>query len=185
MSAASGTAYVPLLVFRALMTAICGSTMLEHLHIRNVHIDHVGYYHALEESISSLKVNDLSLRFQSESTNGAGEALLEALSRNYRVQRVNCVLSRSGNSWFSDANQNQLDIYLDRNRKLAQWVKDPKLVPRELWSYAVTLAVKAGINSLFQSLIALSEHQIGLREKSRKRKLPAVDQDRASSVSQN
>jgi len=157
-------------VFQALMPAICRSTTLEHLHIGNIS---GGYYQALEEHVSLLKVKDFSISFRQEINGEEEDGLVEALSRNYLVLSVKCKrFGEENGDWLSAANQNRLEFYLDRNRKLAQWVSNPKLVPCELWSYAITLALKAGMNSLYQSLIAASGEGIGLRERGKTRKRP-------------
>jgi len=85
---------------------------------------------------------------------------------------VQCKKHESEENWLNEANQSRLELYLYRNRKLAQWIENPKLVPRDLWQYAIMLALEAGINSLYQSLLALSGHDIGLRQQGRKRKRP-------------
>lgn len=80
--------------------------------------------------------------------------MLNALKKNYTIQSLQGV-----------GLETEVELYLTRNHKLAAWTRDPKLVPPELWSYAVSLALKAGVDSLFQSLLALSGHQVGLPAK--------------------
>jgi len=63
-----------------------------------------------------------------------------------------------------------LDQCLERNKRLAKWVKNPRTVPPELWPEAVDLARKAGNNAFFQSLIALAGSDAFTSVGKRKRK---------------
>jgi len=56
------------------------------------------------------------------------ESFDETLKRNYIQSLEYFVLNA--------ASQGRLEMYLDRNLKLAQWVENPKLVPRDGWRYA-------------------------------------------------
>jgi len=172
----------PVGALRAVMVAISRSTGLERLLLQQIDRDEDGVVPALVEGIPLLKIDELVLWFTSNShheeeeeednaQNKQEEEFLDAFKSNYCLQSVQCKQDFNGQPWFSEANQARLEYYLDRNRKLAQWIANPKMVPRELWSYAIMLAMKAGANSLFQSLIALSEHGVGLK-KGRKRKRP-------------
>jgi len=121
-----------------------------------------------------LKVTEFNLRLSARMHDQEEDRLLEALKRNYIVQRVKCTRA----DWdgdlilFNEANQARLEFFLDRNRKLKQWMANPKLVPCELWSYAILLALEAGANALYQSLLSLSGQGVGLKKQGRKRKLP-------------
>jgi len=158
-------------VVRSLLTAVSNNTQLERLHIdwRDTDLDiiHADHSQALVNALPSFKIPELTLflfhGFQDE-------GILEALKRNYTAQSVHCKTYDGEDDWFNAADQARLDFFVNRNRQLAQWIKNPKLVPRELWSYAIMLALEAGINSLFQSLVALSGQGIGLPQQSRKRK---------------
>jgi len=164
------------IMFREVLIAATKSTRLEQVAINGIvfdpHAPPYGRFETLVDKIRSLKVAELKLDIVTESGMGAEELVLGALRRNYIVQRVECIEHESEDNWLSEANQSRLDFYLDRNRKLAEWVENPKLVPRELWQYAIMLALEAGINSLYQSLLALSGQVIGLRQQGRKRKRP-------------
>lgn len=161
---------IPIAVFRPLLTAMSRSTRLVRFSVGNIDWHEVGYVQALIEAIPLFKVEELTLTFDGRPREGQEESLLEALQRNYKIQRVRCKTSGGGRSCFTETSQSRLDFYLYRNKKLAQWVSNPKLVPCDLYSYAIRLAMKAGINSLYQSLLALSGQGIGLQQKKRKRK---------------
>ena len=74
---------------------------------------------------------------------------------------------------FTDDEENLLQLYFDRNERLAQWVDNPMTVPRLLWPEAIELALEAGEDTLFQSLLALSGHALGSMQGKRKRKRPS------------
>jgi len=172
----------PIETFRKLMSAVGSSSQLERLTIREIRTNDADHFRTLLDGIVRSKVTEVTLHFKDQRvlkterhrTEQDQCALLEAIQRNYIVQNVECK-PEYGRYWFSEANEAQLELYLDRNRKLAKWIKNPKLVPQELWPEAVMLALKAGANSLYQSLLALSGHGIGLRQGSRKRKRPEHD----------
>jgi len=169
---------IQIAVFRNVMTAVASNTRLQRLLIKSVNIYDAEYFQIVEETIQLFKGLELTLVFDyfladlTDQRAEEEERVIEALKRNYMVQSVDCRLP-DGSHRLSAASRSRLDHFLDRNRKLAQWVENPKLVPPELWSYATMLAMKAGINSLYQSLLALSEHGIGLQQRrGRKRKRP-------------
>lgn len=159
--------------FRSLVMAVGKSIRLNHLvlHCRCSII-----LRALAEAILSFKVAELCLFVRPLADNDEEEHLLmEAFKRNYSIQTVTCKhvsMADDETNWFSDDNQARLEFFLDRNRKLAQWTANPKLVPQELWTYALNLAKEAGVTSLFQSLLALSGQGFGLRQQGQKRKHP-------------
>jgi len=95
------------------------------------------------------------------------EALLEKLKGNYNLQEVKCTME-NGRSWFSDAYQVQLESYLHRNRKLAELIENPALVPRYRPKF-MDMVCKAGNKYLYHSLLALSEQEIGFSEVTRER----------------
>lgn len=166
-----GTYYtIPLDAFQTLLTASSKSVSLKRLRIRAIRTDvNSGYFDALLNAIPSLKVKDLCVTVLDESGEVEQEArLLEALKNNYSIQRCQCLrTSRVGNDsrpLFNNTNRARLEFYLHRNHKLAHWTKHPELVPRDLWTYAVNLALKAGINTLFESLMALSGQGVGLQD---------------------
>lgn len=167
---------IPIEVLQNLMTAVSRSTRLEHLSIRcndlryfrEEQIDHIT---TILDNIPSFKVNELTLRFDA-AFDVQDDRLLETLKRNFVVQNVRVLDYRVDINWFNPANQARLDFFLNRNRKLAAWTENPFLVPCELWQYAMMLALEAGINSLYQSLLSLSGQDIGLKMQGRKRRRP-------------
>jgi len=168
-------------IFQELRAAISRSTQLESLAIKNMYtsstMDQLANMcrrpapadvRALLESVRSFKVTGLALDFVGPWPDADKELVLGALQRNYRFQSIQCTYH--GRTLFNEAGQARLQVYVDRNRKLAQcWIKNPKLVPRELWPEAMELALKAGLDSLYQSLLVLSGHGIGHSSRKRKR----------------
>lgn len=162
----------PLRTLRAILVVASRSTRLERFIMQGINPQYDDILRALAEGIPLLKIEELELSFVSRclDENEQDERLvLEAFKRNYSLQSAQCTLGDE--NWFSEANQARLEFYLDRNRKLVQWTENPMLVPRDLWSYAIMLALKAGANSLYQSLLTLSDQGLGLK-RGRKRKRP-------------
>jgi len=147
----------PIAVFRTLMSAISRSTRLEHFIIGNIIMgEFEDHLRELENAIPLFRIKELTLDFLEESHEEEIESrLLRALKRNYVVQNVRCSWRGGKNNWLSETGQCRLNFYLNRNRKLAQWVENPKLVPRDLWPEAMKLAFLAGKESLYQSLLKL------------------------------
>lgn len=154
---------IPLPAFQALLTAATNSsTQLEHLIIERVPFSDDTYDQALKLAIPSLKIKEFTLLDWGSSTEEQTANLLEALNKNYVLQKVQGL-----------GLETQLELFLSRNRKLAEWTDNPMLVPRELWSFALSLALEAGVNSLYQNLLAFSGEGVGLQpEGVRKRKRP-------------
>jgi len=142
---------------------------LEHLIIRNVDPDMEHCYQALLYAIPSFKITKLTISFRKDVNENL---LLETLKKNYKVQNVYCESGQSEINCLSIVGQARLEFYLGRNRKLAQWVANPKTVPRLLWPEAMKLSLDAGEDSLYLSLQALSGHAIGIERGRRKRKCP-------------
>lgn len=156
----------------SVLTAVSKSTRLERLVMKSMdtiyHRDHI---ETLAYVIPLLKVDELSLWFDWRPEDEHERLLLEAFKRNFSFQSVKCNIAYN-QPWFSGASRVRLASYLARNHKLVQWLENPKLVPRDLWPLAMTLALKAGMNSLYLSLLALSGEGVGLRQRGRKRKRP-------------
>jgi len=163
---------MPLPAFQSLMTAASRCVQLQGLSVNfdsDPRDDSFG--DALFEGLPSFKITHLELQLLPDQKEG----LLRTHKNNYIFQSFHCTFNLRDSfalDIFDEADKALLEIYLNRNRRLAQWTKNPKLVPRELWSYALNLAVKAGINPLFQSLLALSGQDVGLRKQGRQRKRP-------------
>jgi len=142
------------------MAAVSSSTRLEHLDLHSIGSRERNGNHEQEvlDAVPSFKMKNLKLIFAHD--NGQA-ALLELLKRNYFIQNVECAVL-PGREYWNEANRMRLDFYLNRNRKLSQWMENPKLVPRDLWPEAMKLALEAGITSLYLSLLELSSEGIGL-----------------------
>lgn len=159
------------------MSAVSNSIELVYLTIRSIYPnEEPDHFRAIVEAIPSMETFEITLQFEEESTDELQSNLLESLKRNYFFLDIYVLCFANGptsaENWFNEANQSRLDFYLHRNKKLAEWTENPALVPSDLWPFAISLALKAGINSLFESLIALSGEGVGLRRKGRKRKRP-------------
>lgn len=175
---------IPVEVFRALMNGVANSTRLSRLELATFDVDEEleyldegeHYLWTVAEFLPSFSIEELHMKF--ERTPGREQAeldqdevrLLEAFKNNYSLQRVECTIGQQ--PWFNVANQARLEFYLERNLKLALWAQNPMLVPRELWSYGIMLALAAGKDSLYRSLLALSAQEVGLKQRGRKRKRP-------------
>ena len=67
-----------------------------------------------------------------------------------------------------------LEFYLDRNKRLAQWVATPDTIPDNLRPDALGLAMEAGEETLYRSLQAVLGNEIVSALGKRKRQ---VDED--------
>lgn len=149
--------------FHALLTDVTKSTRLEQFVFG---VDESAgnwseYYRIFTGFIPSFKVKEITLQAEYDSFGGDDEQLLfDAFKDNYSIETVNY-------TWGTDNEEyaRRLPFFLDRNRKLALWTKNPTLVPRDLWAYAMELALKAGHHALYRSLLALSGEGIGLPRK--------------------
>jgi len=149
-------------MFRTLLTAAASKrTSLERLVIRNIggerRSNNGDNFDALEAAIPSLKVKELVVILVEEPDEEREKRLIEAIKRNYTIQSMQCTRTDNaeedeyGYPLFTDANQARLNFFLNRNQKLAQWIENPKLVPRELWHRVIfwqgmldsTLCIKA------------------------------------------
>lgn len=72
-----------------------------------------------------------------------------------QLLKHNLSLQLASISNFDDDDNDTLQPYLDRNKRLAGWIENPASVPRHLWPEALKLAMVAGKNALFQSLLAI------------------------------
>jgi len=155
---------IHIVTFRALLTAAANSPTLEHLVVRIIHANKANCFQALHEAFPSLKTKDITLEHR-DKIQDKEERLFEAVKRNYIVQSLH-----ANNFLLAPINLALISTYLDRNCKLAEWVKNPKMVPRDLWQYAIMLALEAGMNYLYQGLLAISGEGIGLHQQGQKRK---------------
>jgi len=105
--------------FRDLMEAVTNSAHLESLVIEYVAEDEL--LDLLVEAIPLLKVKELAvLSLMGRADDEDKESMLEAVKGNFCIQKMVCTLEHSGDPWFSDAQQAQLELYLNRNRKRGQ-----------------------------------------------------------------
>lgn len=52
----------------------------------------------------------------------------------------------------------------ERNQRVVEWVENPATIRRDVWPEALKLAERAGPDTLFKNLIALSRSGIGLKQ---------------------
>jgi len=114
---------------------------------------------ALVESLPVLKIKKFSLGDE----NAPNQFILQALQRNFSLESASI-------ESFDDDDNERLQFYLDRNKRLAQWADSPLTVPKLLWPDAVKLAMQAGESTLYQTLLTLSGYAIGSMQGKRKRK---------------
>lgn len=185
-----GSIHVPIPRYQSLLAAASRSVQLQRLCIGCEYVrfgsPHFNrYVDAILAAVQSFKGSELALNFSAQHRQDFKERLLEALKRNYSFQSIVFKFRTGSDVYgrdlyterrdvFTLASDAQLEFYLNRNRMLAQWTKNPKLVPHELWSYALDLALKAGIKPSFESLLALSGHGVGVRKQGRSRKRPSA-----------
>jgi len=96
--------------------------------------------------------------------------LLLAVKRNFSLRSFNAYGVDATTRVRKDIERAQVDFILNRNLRLAKWVENPELVPPLLWPEALGLALAAGKDDLYRSLLALSGHGVGLKRGSQKRK---------------
>lgn len=71
-----------------------------------------------------------------------------------------------------DEQRKRLEFYMDRNKRVSQWVEDPSAVSRKVWPEALQLADRKGHDSLFLAFRALAMSGVCESQKKRKRKRP-------------
>jgi len=125
---AATTATISMEAFQGLMTATSNSIRLEHFCIHCTNLNEDLFALALADALPSFKVKEIIVKMAGRSTSLTKARLLGALKRNYTVQSFHCKTFPQEDNWFDDADQARLEFYLNRNRQLAQWIKNPKLV---------------------------------------------------------
>jgi len=149
--------------FDALLNVASRSSSLKRLVLS--HVVEGEHMEALLERIPSLPITELDLDFHcedDEEMDGENEEkLLKTISKNFTIQSVYCAINTSYD-YFSEENETILERTLDRNRKLHQWLENPKSVPRQLWPYIVSLAQRAGRDIFFRSLKVLAGEGVAL-----------------------
>jgi len=166
----------PPIAFVRLLHAISRSK-LEHLRIRVVHARQD--FELLLSALPNFKLKELELVIIYNGPN-MKQDLLEALKNNYSLRSVkggtaNFTFNTDDEieELFNDDDKRRLAFFAERNARLDAWTENPSLVPRDLWPYALDLAVKAGRESLFCSLrSALGFDALQAKQGKRTRKRP-------------
>jgi len=148
-----------ILTFRAFLDAVSKSKLVR-LHVRSIE----GWlqFEALTICIPAMKVQDLVLAFFHVGHN-AKQELLQAIKRNFSLRSLEAKFYHR--DAFDDNDKERLNFFFNRNERLAQWVENPSTVPRHLWPEALKLAMEAGKDTLFRSLLVLSGSSIGIKRK--------------------
>jgi len=134
-------------------------------------------FRALIRIIPQLRTRRLRIKFQLDLTvEDRMPRFVEALEHNYNIRQVEATMEDEGGTVHNvllpgTAESVQLRRCLDRNSRLAAWVDNPSLVPKELWTQALILARAAGKESLWQSLLLVAPEMASGRRK-RKRERP-------------
>ena len=137
-------------------------------------IDNVQRFTTLTDAIPSMKIRELHIQFGGYRSNDLDhrmkQTLREAFKDNYSLQSVKYRFGDDDNDPFdSSVDDDKLKFYLERNVRLAQWVENPATVPKHLWKEAVTLATKAGPETLFRLLRKIAPEVLPVRGRKRKR----------------
>jgi len=164
---------IPVTQFKNLLQAIEKSN-LERFQIGSIRTPH--HLQALAQSIPSMKLEELEVavieeqEFDRETTK---QDLLHGVKNNFSLRAVKFE-SRIGEfDWFGSAEDKQtLAFCANRNKRLDQWVNNPKTVERKVWPEALNLAESAGPNALFRGLRTVLESDYGSVPGGRKRKRP-------------
>ena len=92
--------------------------------------------------------------------------LVTAFKTNFVATSVKYAGGITGDS-LTEANQSCLESYLLRNRRLAEWLKNPTLIPSKLLPEAIALVQKVGGEALFLTLRALLAGNMGPKQRGR------------------
>jgi len=135
---------------------------------------------SLTNIIPAMKVEDFEITVVSSLNNRTTkDALLEAIGDNFCLRTVvgkvksDNSIDRDRADLFGEVDKQRLKFYAERNQLVVEWVENPITVHRDVWPEALTLTERAGPDTLFQSLRALSGSGIGLTHGKRKRKRAA------------
>jgi len=131
---------------------------------------------SLTNNIPEMKLKDFEVVVRTNlNSPTTKEALLEAVRNNFCLRSVvgkvrDFHLDHSHHQdLFDEGDKQRLEFYFDRNQQVVKWVKNPATVRRVVWPEALKLAERAGPNTLFQNMRALSGVGIGLKKGKRKR----------------
>jgi len=144
---------IPNAAFETVLTA-AASSKLEHL---DLEIPSEEYFLVVITSIPLLKVKELVVlciqggRYDRQDTGRVQHSLLRAIRHNYSLRSLQATVGGSS-AFVDDQDEQRLGFYMERNKRLAQWVENPDSVPRSLWFEALHVAMAAGEDKLLRSL---------------------------------
>ena len=145
--------------YSRLVNAIAQSKHLEHLMIgKTFAYSERGLLPILVKSIPIMKVQTFSFDFGKE----VETELLTAFKTNFIATSVQFT-----GDGLTEANQSCLESYLFRNRRLAEWLENPSLIPSKLLPEAIALVQKVGGEALFLTLRALLAGNMGPKQRGR------------------
>ena len=155
--------------FGALLSVV-GRSTLERFSIGNIQSE--AHFQTLLNILPAMKTQELEFDLHRLLPVGANRQadVLRAVKQNFSLRSLKATMS-GGDAFFTDDDKVLLQFYIDRNKRLAQWVASPATVPRLLWPDALGLALEAGENSLYRSLQAVlgDEVESALGQRKRKR----------------
>ena len=138
----------------------------------------------LTDTIPSMKLKELVLELFCEdeddefSPETIRQDLLHAVKNNFSLRSVEASLFSDNDEsdlFESTEDKHSLACYANRNELLDQWVDHPETVEqRKVWPDALSLAQKAGPNSLFCGLRSVLERDYVSLPSGRKRKRPQI-----------
>lgn len=142
---------------------------LQHIFFRRVQSQ--AAFREITNAIPTFQMNNLDIAGDVTGWNVAEtkQRFFAALKRNFCLRKVRC--DSEVTEFITEIDERKVDFYMNRNVKLAEWVVNPSLVPKNLWPHALKLAVEAGYESLYRSLHAVAP-EAGSSKRSRKRKRP-------------
>ena len=129
------------------------------------------HLNVLIRSIPAMKLRDLDVGIYYDINTPKNKTdLLQAFKRNFTLHNAK-VCNASNREVFDEGEKELLKVYTDRNKRLAQWIENPSLIPTRLWPEALGLALEAGADSLYRSLLVVlgSDFVSAKRGKKRKR----------------
>jgi len=140
------------------------ASSLQHLHLGEIEHDEDGQFQVLLHVIRLFKGHGLSFSLTNLSSTSLDQdnGLLESLRSNYFVQNLQIELCGVEDWLLSEARQNLIDSYLNRNRLLARCKKEPASLSLEELSAGIAVALEADFYEHFESallelLLALSK----------------------------
>ena len=138
---------------------------------------------AITSAIPSMRVQHIDLHFGIDSNleqEAQKEELLQALEQNYNVQSVTGTQRTTRlshlNLFDEDPDRNRVANITDRNTCVAEFAGKPDTVNRAVWPELLSLAEKAGPDTLFRSVRSvLGNGEFGTSQSKRKRKRPCAE----------